>query len=238
VREEDGVAAQALSSLNIVLDEVREQVESIVGHGEGGGRSQVPFTPRSKKVLELALRESMQLGHNYIGTEHLLLGLARESQGVAARVLSNLDVDQNKVHRQVLLMLGEESEPPDPVEDAVEREAAGNQMLFRVRVAALEVGARVGGLDLTLLVDLDYAYVVRDTDRSSETMDHGGLLERVVGILEGGDLGSVEAGIQEAGMASLEHFPALREIEIAATREHALEGRATLALTVTRSFHH
>jgi dihydroneopterin aldolase len=85
-------------------------------------------------------------------------------------------------------------------------------------------------------VDLDYAYAVRDTDRSSETMDHGGLLERVVGVLEGGDFGSVEAGIQEAGMASLEHFPALREIKIGATREHALEGRAALALTVTRTF--
>ncbi len=236
VREEDGVAARALTSLKVALEEVREQVESVVGYGEGGIRSQIPFTPRSKKVLELALRESMQLGHNYIGTEHMLLGLARESEGVASRVLSNLDVDPDEVRRQILLMLGEEpeSDPLEPVEGA--GEPAGNLMLFRGRVGALEVGARVGGLDLTLLVDLDYAYAVRDTDRSSETMDHGGLLDRVVGVLEGGDLGSVEAGIQEAGMASLEHFPALREIEIGATREHALEGRAALALTVTRTF--
>jgi ATP-dependent Clp protease ATP-binding subunit ClpA len=236
LREDEGVAAQALSSLNVALDEVREQVESIVGYGEEGTGAQAPFTPRSKKVLELALREALQLGHNYIGTEHILLGLVRESEGVAARVLSNLDVDPDKVRREVLQMLGEEPEPSDPVEDAGERETVGNLMLFRGRVGSIEVGARFGELDLSLLVDLDYAYAVRDTDKSSETMDHEGLLDRVVGILEGGDLGSVEAGIQESGMASLEHFPALREIEIAATREHALEGRANLALTVTRTF--
>src|SRR3712207_5858316 len=106
LREDEGVAAQALSSLNVTLDEVREQVESIVGYGEEGTGAQAPFTPRSKKVLELALREAMQLGHNYIGTEHILLGLVRESEGVAARVLSNLDVDPDKVRREVVRRLG------------------------------------------------------------------------------------------------------------------------------------
>jgi ATP-dependent Clp protease ATP-binding subunit ClpC len=106
LREDEGVAARALSSLNVHLDEVREQVESIVGYGEEGTGGQAPFTPRSKKVLELALREALQLGHNYIGTEHILLGLVRESEGVAARVLSNLDVDPDKVRREVVRMLG------------------------------------------------------------------------------------------------------------------------------------
>ncbi len=106
LREDEGVAAQALYSLNVVLDEVREQVESIVGYGEEGTGAQAPFTPRSKKVLELALREALQLGHNYIGTEHILLGLVRESEGVAARVLSNLDVDPDKVRREVVRRLG------------------------------------------------------------------------------------------------------------------------------------
>jgi ATP-dependent Clp protease ATP-binding subunit ClpC len=96
LREDEGVAARALGSLNVTLDEVREQVESIVGYGEEGTGGQAPFTPRSKKVLELALREALQLGHNYIGTEHILLGLVRESEGVAARVLSNLGVDPDK----------------------------------------------------------------------------------------------------------------------------------------------
>ncbi|MBA2443677.1 MAG: ATP-dependent Clp protease ATP-binding subunit, partial [Rubrobacter sp.] len=106
LREDEGVAARALTSLNVTLDEVREQVESIVGYGEEGTGGQAPFTPRSKKVLELALREALQLGHNYIGTEHILLGLVRESEGVAARVLSNLDVDPDKVRREVVRMLG------------------------------------------------------------------------------------------------------------------------------------
>src|ERR687892_1074885 len=106
LREDEGVAARALSSLNVTLDEVREQVESIVGYGEEGTGAQAPFTPRSKKVLELALREALQLGHNYIGTEHILLGLVRESEGVAARVLSNLDVDPDKARREVVRMLG------------------------------------------------------------------------------------------------------------------------------------
>ncbi len=106
LREDEGVAARALASLNVTLDEVREQVESIVGYGEEGTGGQAPFTPRSKKVLELALREALQLGHNYIGTEHILLGLVRESEGVAARVLSNLDVDPDKVRREVVRMLG------------------------------------------------------------------------------------------------------------------------------------
>src|ERR687885_1349774 len=106
LREDEGVAARALSSLNVTLDEVREQVESIVGYGEEGTGGQAPFTPRSKKVLELALREALQLGHNYIGTEHILLGLVRESEGVAARVLSNLDVDPDKVRREVVRRLG------------------------------------------------------------------------------------------------------------------------------------
>jgi len=106
LREDEGVAARALSSLGVTLDEVREQVESIVGYGEEGSGGQAPFTPRSKKVLELALREALQLGHNYIGTEHILLGLVRESEGVAARVLSNLDIDPDKVRREVVRMLG------------------------------------------------------------------------------------------------------------------------------------
>ena len=101
---------------------MREQVESIVGYGEEGTGAQAPFTPRSKKVLELALREALQLGHNYIGTEHILLGLVRESEGVAARVLSNLDVDPDKVRREVVRRSGAAQPQPGA---AVARAAAG-----------------------------------------------------------------------------------------------------------------
>jgi 2-amino-4-hydroxy-6-hydroxymethyldihydropteridine diphosphokinase len=107
VNEGEGVAAQALHYLNVTLDGVREQVESIVGYGEGTSQ-QAPFTPYAKKVLELALREAMQLGHNYIGTEHILLGLATEREGVAARILSNLDVESSRVRSEVLRRLGKQ----------------------------------------------------------------------------------------------------------------------------------
>jgi len=104
--EEQGIAAKALLSLGVTLPEVREQVESIVGYGEEDLPAQAPFTPRTKKVLELAMREALQLGHNNVGTEHLLLGLIRETEGVAARVLSNLEVDPDKVRREVIRRLG------------------------------------------------------------------------------------------------------------------------------------
>lgn len=98
-----GVAGQALYSLNVVYDEVRKQVETIVGYGdsEAGAPARGAFTPHSKKVFEFALREALQLGHNYVGTEHLLLGLARGSEGIAARVLSNLGVDPDKVRQEL-----------------------------------------------------------------------------------------------------------------------------------------
>src|SRR5436189_6157390 len=87
LREEEGLAARVLESLGVALDEVRGQVSRIVGRGDEVTTGQIPFTPRAKKVLELSLREALLLGHNYIGTEHILLGIARENQGVASRLL-------------------------------------------------------------------------------------------------------------------------------------------------------
>jgi ATP-dependent Clp protease ATP-binding subunit ClpA len=232
VREGEGVSAQALSSLGVTLEEVRKQVESVVGYGEGGMDAQAPFTPRSKKVLELSLREAMQLGHNYMGTEHLLLGMVRENEGVAARILSNLDLEPGRVRREVLRRIGEE--PESYPLDETETEAAGNRMSFRGRVESLEVGVRVEGKALALLVDLDYEYEVRDTDEPSEVLDHDALVGRVVEALEGRDLESAEAGIQEAGRLVLDGFPAVHEVVIGATRE--LEGRAASGITVTRTF--
>jgi ATP-dependent Clp protease ATP-binding subunit ClpC len=105
IRQGDGHAARALESLGISLDAVREQVEEIIGRGQEAPSGPVPFTPRAKKVLELSLRESLQLGHNYIGTEHILLGLIREGDGVAAQVLVRLGADLNRVHQQVIQLL-------------------------------------------------------------------------------------------------------------------------------------
>jgi len=105
IHEGEGVAAKALESLGISLDAVRQQVEEIIGQGQQAPSGHIPFTPRAKKVLELSLREALQLGHNYIGTEHILLGLIREGEGVAAQVLIKLGADLNRVRQQVLQLL-------------------------------------------------------------------------------------------------------------------------------------
>ncbi len=105
IHEGEGVAAKALESLGISLDAVREQVQEIIGQGQQAPTGHIPFTPRAKKVLELSLREALQLGHNYIGTEHILLGLIREGEGVAAQVLVKLGADLTRVRQQVIQLL-------------------------------------------------------------------------------------------------------------------------------------
>jgi ATP-dependent Clp protease ATP-binding subunit ClpC len=105
LREEEGLAARVLESLDITVERVRSQVVRIVGSGEEVTSGQIPFTPRAKKVLELALREALSLGHNYIGTEHILLGLVRENEGVAARILLDFDADSDKIRNEVIRML-------------------------------------------------------------------------------------------------------------------------------------
>ncbi len=105
IHEGEGVAAKALESMNISLEAVRNQVTEIIGRGQTAPAGHIPFTPRAKKVLELSLREALQLGHNYIGTEHILLGLIREGEGVAAQVLQKLGADLNRVRQQVIQLL-------------------------------------------------------------------------------------------------------------------------------------
>ena len=112
VREGEGVAAQALTSMGIGLDAVRGQVELIIGEGQAAPTGHIPFTPRAKKVLELSLREALQLSHNYIGTEHILLGLVREGEGVAAQVLQKLGADLDRVRQAVIRLLGEKGQGP------------------------------------------------------------------------------------------------------------------------------
>jgi ATP-dependent Clp protease ATP-binding subunit ClpA len=155
IHEGEGVAAKALESLGISLDAVRQQVKEIIGRGQQAPSGHIPFTPRAKKVLELSLREAQQLGHNYIGTEHILLGLIREGDGVAAQVLVKLGADLNRARPQVVQLLfgragedltGEGSPLPD---DALTRVDSLDR-----RLAAIErwVGLRP---DLDDLDDLD-----------------------------------------------------------------------------------
>jgi hypothetical protein len=105
LREEEGLAARVLEHFGITVQVARGQVVRIIGSGEEVTAGQIPFTPRAKKVLELALREALSLGHDYIGTEHILLGLVRENEGVAARILLDFDADSEKIRHEVLRML-------------------------------------------------------------------------------------------------------------------------------------
>jgi ATP-dependent Clp protease ATP-binding subunit ClpA len=140
IHEGEGVAAKALESLGISLEAVRQQVEEIIGQGQQAPSGHIPFTPRAKKVLELSLREALQLGHNYIGTEHILLGLIREGEGVAAQVLVKLGADLNRVRQQVIQLLhGYRGEEPE-----------GADVALRERGLLAGVVARVNAIDSRL----------------------------------------------------------------------------------------
>ncbi len=145
IREQDGIAAKALESLNISLEDVHQQVEELIGKGTYVPTGHIPFTPRAKKVLELSLREALQLGHNYIGTEHILLGLIREGEGVAAQVLLNLGADLDKVRSAVIQLLsgyyGKQGDTPS------EERGGGSSQLLDEFGRNLTSQARDGKLD-------------------------------------------------------------------------------------------
>ncbi|MCW2525937.1 MAG: ATP-dependent Clp protease ATP-binding protein, partial [Pseudonocardiales bacterium] len=146
IHEGEGVAAKALESLGISLEAVRQQVEEIIGQGQQAPSGHIPFTPRAKKVLELSLREALQLGHNYIGTEHILLGLIREGEGVAAQVLVKLGADLNKVRQQVIQLLnGYQSK--EPVGNTTESGAPSTSLVLDQFGRNLTQSAREGKLD-------------------------------------------------------------------------------------------
>ncbi len=191
VLEGEGVAARALESLGISLQAVREQVEESIGRGQQAPSGHIPFTPRAKKVLELSLRESLQLGHHYIGTEHILLGVIREGEGPAARVLVNLGGDLNRVRQQVIQVLqGYQGNVPLSVRATSRPGQAGrgrrkllSQILDRVdsmdsRLTALErrvgTGPDVRDLDQEIAqvcLDKESAIDVQDFETAAELRD-------------------------------------------------------------------
>jgi ATP-dependent Clp protease ATP-binding subunit ClpA len=165
-REGEGVAAEALESLGISLDAVRQQVEEIIGQGQQAPSGHIPFTPRAKKVLELSLRESLQLGRNYIGTEHILLGLIREGDGVAAQVLVRLGADLNRVRQQVIQLI--HSRPPR--EGAPGPEVQARLDVVEIRLAVLE--HRVGTGPDTSDLDEQIAQVRREKESAIDAQDY------------------------------------------------------------------
>jgi ATP-dependent Clp protease ATP-binding subunit ClpC len=142
IREEDGVAAQVLRAMTIDLDQTRRSVEEIVGQGGLATHGHIPFTPRGKKVLELSLREALQLGHNYIGTEHILLGLIREGEGVAAQVLQKQGADLTRVRQAVIQLLSGHA--------AGVEESAGEKAELRPEPASPESFPRCGSCGASL----------------------------------------------------------------------------------------
>jgi ATP-dependent Clp protease ATP-binding subunit ClpC len=148
IHEGEGVAAKALESLGISLEGVRQQVEEIIGQGQQAPSGHIPFTPRAKKVLELSLREALQLGHNYIGTEHILLGLIREGEGVAAQVLMKLGADLNRVRQQVIQLLsGYQGKEPAAAGTATGEAAPSTSLVLDQFGRNLTQAAREGKLD-------------------------------------------------------------------------------------------
>ncbi|GAA2519056.1 ATP-dependent Clp protease ATP-binding subunit [Pilimelia columellifera] len=148
IHEGEGVAAKALESLGISLEGVRQQVEEIIGQGQQAPSGHIPFTPRAKKVLELSLREALQLGHNYIGTEHILLGLIREGEGVAAQVLVKLGADLNRVRQQVIQLLsGYQGKEPAATGAATGEATPSTSLVLDQFGRNLTQSAREGKLD-------------------------------------------------------------------------------------------
>ena len=168
IHEGEGVAAKALESLGISLDAVREQVQDIIGQGQQQPTGHIPFTPRAKKVLELSLREALQLGHNYIGTEHILLGLIREGEGVAAQVLTKLGADLNRVRQQVIQLLsGYQGKEPVAAGGPQEGTPSGSTVLDQFG-RNLTQAARDGKLDPVIWRDSEMERVMQVLSRRTK----------------------------------------------------------------------
>jgi ATP-dependent Clp protease ATP-binding subunit ClpA len=169
LREPESVAGRALAALEISLDAVRAQVVEIIGRGEGAQSGHIPFTPRAKKVLELSLREALQLGHNYIGTEHILLGVIREEESPGAQVLTGLGADLSTVRQKVIELLDGAKDEPRGGRRQQLTQVLGRLDALEARLAALD--HRVGtGPDVRDL-DEEIAQIRRDKESAIEAQD-------------------------------------------------------------------
>ena len=135
LREEEGLAARALVGFGVSAEDVREFVRRVVGEGDVVVLSQIPFTPRAKKILEFALREALSLGHNYIGTEHVLLGLVREQEGVAWKYLSEKKLDSEAIRNQIIRTLSAPSKATDALDEALNALASAQDALTRLALS-------------------------------------------------------------------------------------------------------
>jgi ATP-dependent Clp protease ATP-binding subunit ClpC len=227
IHEGEGVAAKALESLGIGLEAVRQHVEEIIGQGQQAPSGHIPFTPRAKTVLELSLRESRQLGHDYIGTEHILLGLLREGEGVAAQVLSRLGADLNRVRQQVIQLLhgrrGEQSagSAAAPQERGMPPEIAARLDTIDSRLSAIE--QRTGTGPDTGELDQQIEQVLRDRHAAVEAQEY----ERAASLRDREkDLLAQQASAQQQWTTEHPDLPSLakkvRQLSDEIDRLHAL----------------
>ena len=238
LKEDEGTAAKALGSLNVTLDEVREQVESIVGYGEGehGGPFPFPFTPRSKEVLEAAEREALRLGHHRIGTEHILLGLVPEPEGVAARALFELGIEPGIVRRAVEAVTRADRDEGGPMP------GSSNRMIMHAKVEKLEVHVRCGvsveerAVPQTLLVNLEYSYEANDEDDIAGMVDYGLLVEGAAQVLERDEFMLLETGVRMLGEYVLGTFPTVREVSVSVTKPRVPVARSLSGVSVSATF--
>ena len=217
--EREGVAVRVLEALNVAPDRVREQVICTVGSDQAGTEyHQRPLTPRARGALELASKEALSFGHDYVGTEHILLGLVCESGSIAAQVLYRLGADADGIRREVVRMLGEGQETV--VRDPNHVAGLAHTTVFRARVEGLVVQARCGvgeeerALPQTLRVDLDWLYEAEERDDLLGTVDYGDLIEGVARLLEREEFRLLETGTRMVGRHILERFPLVREVTV------------------------
>ncbi|MDQ4062975.1 MAG: dihydroneopterin aldolase [Actinomycetota bacterium] len=245
LRQEEGVAARALDSLGVTLNEAREQIESMVGGGEEGMVDQPPFTPRSKRVLEFALREALQFGDAYAGAGHILLSLVKETNGAAAITLSHLGVAPEEASTEIVRRLDDEREVPthdiaDPEDSVYARSLRAS--LVRARVEGLLVHVRCGvtdeerALPQALRVDLEYVYRAGEGDEIEETVDYGAVLQDVAGLLEREEFRLLETGMRRVGGQVLEGFPAILEATVRVTKLNVPVARAVSGVSVEATF--
>ena len=213
IRENEGLASQVLKKLGVHPDEVREQVEGIVGYGEEETGAQTPFTPRVNKVLQYAPREAAQLGHDYVSTEHVLLGLIREGEGVAARVLSNLGVDPDEVRRGIIRKLSGGGPEPDPFDEDKRKMEEEDWTLFRGRVIGVAAELAVPRA-LAVTVDADYAYRVPRSSREDSGIQLGDVLDMVRAELYEMEARDVESVVIALGERLLAAFPEMLDVKV------------------------
>jgi ATP-dependent Clp protease ATP-binding subunit ClpA len=198
VHEDEGVAAKALEELGVSLQLVRQQVEELIGRGKHAPSGHIPFTPRAKKVLELSLREALQLGHNYIGTEHILLGLIREGHGVAAQVLVRLGADLDRVRQQVIeLVRAQEGE-------------AGSSRPFQASLRGLErvdIGRALNAINERLSAIERHLGVPKRPDGEAALASEAGLVGEAGAAGEAGTAGEGAAGKSTAGKSAAGREP-------------------------------